>query len=307
MKKTINLLLILLTAVFMLTSCNFQKLSLDQTELEMTVGDSVELSAGDAVKVNWKSSDDKIASVNAGTVSAKSAGTAVITASLENGEEATCNVTVNDKLITEITLSSTNTRIEVGKTIQLIAVYSPSDASQTTLRWESADTNIAVVNNEGFVVGVAKGVTMITCKSENGIEASCAVSVNDTATTYIPPATLPPATEKPAPAQNNAQNYNNQNSAASSYSGSYIFPDSSWRRLTNSEIAATLRQRSGTPVSGSFAQDAINEIYARNGYIFRTDYIQAYYESQPWYRPNPYFDSSFNSIEEYNINLLSDY
>lgn len=305
MKKTIALLLIFLTAVTALTGCGSKPLALDKTTLEMTVGDSVVLSTGGAVKVNWSSSDDKVASVNAGTVSAKSAGTTVITASLENGEEATCSVTVSDKLITDITLSAVSARIEVGKTIQLTAVYSPSDASKTALNWESGDANIAEVNDEGYVSGVAEGVTKITCKSENDIEASCTVTVGGTTQMPTSAATLPPATEKPSekPTESELQ----KDDSRSVFGGGYIFPDSSSRYLTNSEIATTLRQQSGRPVSDSFAQDAINEIYARNGYVFRSPAIRAYYEAQPWYRPDPGFDGSFNSIELYNIGLLSGY
>ena len=86
-----------------------------------------------------------------------------------------------------------------------------------------------------------------------------------------------------------------------------IFPDSSARYLAQSEVTVTLKSRSGSPVSQSFAQDAINEIYARNGYIFRTESIRSYYEAQSWYHPNPGYDGSLNTFEAYNIALLSGY
>ena len=64
----------------------------------------------------------------------------------------------------------------------------------------------------------------------------------------------------------------------------------------------------GSPVSNSFAQDAINEIYARNGYVFKTDSIRRYYESKPWYYPDSGFTTGdFNSTEKYNIRLLEEY
>ena len=103
MKRFILLLLGCLTACIILSGCH-DALKLDQTQLELTVGDSVELSAGKATRISWESSNDAVATVSGGTVIAKSAGTAVITASLESGEKATCNVTVSDKLIPEITL-----------------------------------------------------------------------------------------------------------------------------------------------------------------------------------------------------------
>ena len=101
MKRFILLLLGCLTVCVILAGCS-EKLTLDQTQLDMTVGDSAELSAGKATRVSWESNNDAVATVIGGEVNAKSAGEAIITASLENGETATCRVKVSDKLITEI-------------------------------------------------------------------------------------------------------------------------------------------------------------------------------------------------------------
>lgn len=312
MKKVIALLLVLLFAVAV-TACGKAPLALDQTELSMTVGDSAELSAGDAVKVNWTSSDDKIATVIGGTVNAKSAGTAIITAALENGETATCTVTVADKLITGISLSASSVRVEVGKTIQLSASYTPADASSHKLSWESSDEDIVTVDPDGYVTAVAQGEAKIICKSENGIEASCAVTVGGIVEMPTSAATLPPATEKPSetpteskPKENESKTDDSEDKPAAP-SGSFIFPDSSSRYLSQDEIAFTLSSLSGSPVSDSFAQDAVNEILARNGYIFRTPEIRAYYEAQSWYHADPSYDGSLNAAEMYNIGLLSNY
>ncbi|MBQ3331024.1 MAG: Ig-like domain-containing protein [Ruminococcus sp.] len=309
MKRTFILVSVLLAAVLLLTSCG-APLTLDRTELNMIVGDSVELSAGSAVKVNWESSDHSVVTVNAGTVSAKSAGTATVTASLENGEQATCAVTVSDKLINVITLDVKSARIEAGKTIQLTASYAPADASKTDLSWESSDESVAQVDDEGYVTGIGEGVATITCKSENEVEASCAVTVGS-APTPTSAATLPPSTEAPtqaaAPPDETAAEAESETTAEPVVSGEYLFPESSARYLTDSEIASRLSGMSGSPVSDSFAQDAINEIYARHGYIFRTPAIRAYYEAQPWYSANPSYDGSLNAAEQYNIGLLSKY
>jgi hypothetical protein len=78
--------------------------------------------------------------------------------------------------------------------------------------------------------------------------------------------------------------------------------------LSESEVSATFASASGAPVSGSYSQDAINEIFARHGYTFRTASIMAYYQSKSWYHPDPNFSmSSLSEIEEYNINLFSKY
>lgn len=78
-----------------------------------------------------------------------------------------------------------------------------------------------------------------------------------------------------------------------------FFPDSSNRYLSDCEVSGlTENQR----------QRAINDIYARNGLIFKTQRYQDYYEIQPWYYG--YTDSQeearaqMNDYEVYNIGLL---
>lgn len=312
MKKLLSLILVLLLAASVggcgLFGSDNAKLELDQTALNMTVGDSVKLSAGDAVKVNWTSENDKIASVLGGTVTAKSAGSTVITASLESGVSATCNVTVTDKLIASVTLNPSSTRVEEGKTIQLTAAVSPADATDRTLTWASGDEDIAVVNSEGYVTAVSEGVTTITCTSSNGVEGSCTVTVSSVIEPPTSaPATLPP-TEKSTEADTDDERPTEKPSPAPVYSDDFIFPDSSSRYLTESEIRSTLSAMSGESVSGSCAQDAVNEIFARNGYVFTTPSIRAYYASKSWYHADPSFGpEDLSDIEEYNITLLGKY
>ena len=303
MKRFTLFLIGCLTACLLLAGCS-EKLKLDQTQLELTVGDSAELSAGKATRVSWESNNDAVATVNGGMVNAKSAGEAVITASLENGETATCRVKVSDKLITEITLSATGTRIEVGKTIQLEATYRPADASHVALSWESSNPQIATVNEEGFVTGVFEGVTTITCKSDNDVEASCTVTVGSASQPTMAP-TQPSTVIRPT--ETTATPKSTDPAGSRSSSGGMLFPDSSTRYLSTDEIAAKIYSMSGTPLSSSFGQDAVNEIYARHGFVFRTASIRSYYEAQSWYHPDPGYDGSLSAIEQYNIGLLSQY
>lgn len=51
-----------------------------------------------------------------------------------------------------------------------------------------------------------------------------------------------------------------------------------------------------------------NEIYARHGYIFKTEPYKTYFPQQDWYEPNPYFnENSFNTVEKANKNFLVKY
>ena len=51
-----------------------------------------------------------------------------------------------------------------------------------------------------------------------------------------------------------------------------------------------------------------NEIYARHGYIFKTEPYKSYFNAQPWYVADPYFsEDRFNAIEKANKDFLVEY
>jgi len=50
---------------------------------------------------------------------------------------------------------------------------------------------------------------------------------------------------------------------------------------------------------------AKNEIYARNGYVFKTDFLNDHFKQKNWYKPGGY--NGINPIEEGNVALLVRY
>ena len=53
-----------------------------------------------------------------------------------------------------------------------------------------------------------------------------------------------------------------------------------------------------------------NEIYARHGRIFKTDYLRNYFMDQPWYSPDPYNPEGTNGqnvYEQYNRGFILQY
>lgn len=314
MKRTALLICIIALVPLILCSC-FEKevksIELSETDVTMTVGDSLGITAkilpedAKTKSLDWTSSDNKIVTVSDSTLKAKSAGTAVVTAKAENDITATCNVTVTDKEVTSITLSSANVSVKEGKKIQLLAKTQPSDAPSGVLEWSSSDEKVAIVNSEGFVTGVKSGIASITCKSQNGKEASCTVTVkSEKVTNPVTPSTAPTqAVTKPPVSSNRIGKITTMNSSPSeignTYKGDFIFYDSSYRLLNNSEI---------TWLSSAQVQQAINEIYARYGRAFKNSQIRAYFQSTEWYIENPsYSDSYLNDIEKANITLLTKY
>lgn len=314
MKKTALLLCIIALVPFVFCSCfdkEVQSIELSETEVTMTVGDSLGIEAkilpedAKTKALDWASSDTKIVTVTDGTLKAKSAGTAVVTAKTESGIKSSCNVTVSDKQVTSITLSSTDVSVKVGKKIQLSAKTQPSDAPGGVLEWSSSNEKVAIVNSDGFVTGVKSGVASITCKSENGKEASCTVTVkSETITNPTSPSTATTqSSTKPSSSESKKGKITTQNSSPSeignAYKDDFVFYDSSYRKLTDSEVSR---------LSSAEIQQAINEIYARYGRVFKDSQIKAYFNSTEWYVENPsYSDSNVNDIERANLSLLIKY
>lgn len=95
----------------------------------------------------------------------------------------------------------------------------------------------------------------------------------------------------------------------------YICSYSSERRMTEEDIEEL---RSGTfegfPEGKDVIQMAVNEMYARYGYQFNNQDIQAYFDKKQWYQDIPEKNPDMNSIyanmtdvERANVDLLSDY
>lgn len=79
--------------------------------------------------------------------------------------------------LTSLSVTETAT-VAVGMSVQLSAVATPATAD-FTLTWSSADETVATVDQNGLVTGVAEGTTVITVESDNGLTATCQVTVKE--------------------------------------------------------------------------------------------------------------------------------
>ena len=347
MKKLLAFLLCAVLVVGLLAGCSGDKQSkteskddttitavqLSEKDLKLTVGGTatlevtVEPSTAPKSNLTWTSDNDKVATVTDGIVKGVGAGTAIVTVKTENGVTASCNVTVSAIIVKSISLDKTDETVNEGTTFYITATIDPSDASDDELSWYSSDNKVAVVSgsgNSGKVTAVKAGTTKICCRASNGVEAICNLTVNGSAEDEE----KDEDDDEKADDKDNDDDNDDDDSAQvpdryryldrdpgghlnpgyRPYEADFVFPYSSVRKLTDAEVTATLNSMAGSPVSSSFAQDAINEIYARNGYVFKASNLSSYYSSKPWY----YADSNFtidklNAIEKYNIDFLKKY
>ena len=162
-------------------------LTADKETDSLEVGDTVNLIVGYnpedttvAKDVVWTSSDDAVATVDNGTVTAVGGGTATITAAV-NGISATCDVRVL-KHTTGISLGTTEMNLMKGDVSDPISVtFDPADTDDSKeVTWSSDNTAVAAVDSEGRVTGIGEGTAIITATAvDGGFTASCTVTVSE--------------------------------------------------------------------------------------------------------------------------------
>ena len=88
--------------------------------------------------------------------------------------------------IEEVSVDQTELKLKPGETYQLNAVWKPQNASETKLKWQSADPDVAAVSSDGKVTAARPGVTEIwaapegdTAVSFKGKAGTCKIIVEE--------------------------------------------------------------------------------------------------------------------------------
>lgn len=156
---------------------NAESLSMNPGETEQLVATIYPDNAADK-SVQWSSSDESVAIVADGMVTAVAPGEATITVTTVDGSfTASCIVTINAIAVTAIELNVYNLNLNEGETATLIATVVPDDATNKEVLWSSSDENVVTVA-DGTVTAVAAGEAVVTVTTADGsITAECAVTV----------------------------------------------------------------------------------------------------------------------------------
>lgn len=182
---------VLLLSVILVIACGGDKrdekprLLLNNSNMTMKVGDSINLEAfyeedRDTAEVTWSTDNISVVTVtNNGKADAVGKGQAVITAMDKNGVQAKCDISVKDVEVENVQLNKVKASVKIKESIQLQAELYPAEASNKDIQWITEDDDIAVVNSSGLVTGKKEGVINIICRSSNGKEASCTVTVKN--------------------------------------------------------------------------------------------------------------------------------
>ena len=157
---------------------------LNKVSAELTEGGAVTLKATVAPSnasnksVKWSTSNAKVATVSAGKVTAKSAGTATITAAAADGsgKKAVCKITVKAKpvinpevKVSNITLSLSDDTIYVGEKTKASVVVEPENATNKEVVYSVSDETVATIDAKtGAIEAKKEGTVKVTATAADG-------------------------------------------------------------------------------------------------------------------------------------------
>ncbi len=133
--------------------------------------------------VTWSSDTEGVTVDETGLVTAVSpVVNNRITATNSAGQVDYVYITVLPNLVSTIEIDRSQVSLKVGESTQIVATVLPLDASDKTLKWDSADTGIATVDGNGNVTAVKVGETILTISATDGsgVSATCRVTVVET-------------------------------------------------------------------------------------------------------------------------------
>ncbi len=177
MKKFGCILSIILSTILFFASCSFlpqegKKDYIDvlESEIVMWVGDKVDIEVSTSLEANglkYQSSDEGIVFVYDGVLVGVKKGEATITVKNATGEISdSVKIIVKQRLL-NISLGNTATELGVGNSMKLQVTFTPSNADNKQVTFESSDESIATVNEQGIVTGMKEGTVVITVKNED--------------------------------------------------------------------------------------------------------------------------------------------
>ena len=136
--------------------------------------------------LSWNTENESIAAFENGNshmginavVMAKAPGTATIDVTENEKKIASYTINVNIIPIEEVILSTNEIEVTEGETATLQYTLLPADASDYGLVWQSADENVATVD-DGVIIGKKVGQTTVIVSGTEGISERCTVTVKE--------------------------------------------------------------------------------------------------------------------------------
>ncbi len=129
-----------------------------------------------SAQIHFKSSNTRYVTVGEdGTITARRAGTATVTATSDDGVSATCKVTVK-RAPSSVKFSTAKLEMAAGDARKL--TWKLSSRSAGGVSFESSDPAVLDVASDGTVTAKAPGAAKVKVRTYNGKTATCTVTVH---------------------------------------------------------------------------------------------------------------------------------
>lgn len=160
-----------ISAGISITEDHVSAILLNSYDEALSIGEEFQLYTvfATGLKVTYKSSDSRIASVDTyGLVTAKKPGKVKITAKIKNAE-STCFITVKK---TDLKLNTTKASLECNETLRLTTKTS----NQTTVKFQSNKSSVAEIDESGLITAKKPGEAIITVTADT-TKVTCKITV----------------------------------------------------------------------------------------------------------------------------------
>lgn len=131
--------------------------------------------------LTWTSSNENVATVENGVITAIGRGSAYITATSSNGVQTSCYVDVYGEAkpvkVTGLYFSDRQLGLKVGETKAASVLFTPNNATNKSVTYSSLNNSIARVDENGNITGVRPGTVYIYARSVDGPYAYLQVTV----------------------------------------------------------------------------------------------------------------------------------
>jgi uncharacterized protein YjdB len=198
MKRIFQILFILSALVIGVCSCKkdkdfipISKVILNKATVTIPVGGTVELRANvyphDATNktIKWSSDNTSVATTSRnGLITGIAPGVTIIRVTDESGvvHYTDCAVSVHEAVVpvAGVYIGKSETTISVNGSETLNHTVAPSNATNKNVTWNSNNTSVVTVDNNGRITGIATGSATVTLTSEDGgFTSSCVITVSD--------------------------------------------------------------------------------------------------------------------------------
>lgn len=157
-------------------------ISVNNPPNQLYIGDSsglnITLSNAPQNTLSITSSNPNVVRVNPdNTLTAVGAGDTTITVSASGADNQAFVITVNTVPVETITIKNPTDRLQLNNTIVFETEVLPNNATDKTVTWKSENEEIAIVTDEGAVVGKKPGKTKIICEAVSGAKTEIELEV----------------------------------------------------------------------------------------------------------------------------------